>query len=500
MVINTNTAAMVAQAAQAKTNKAMDTAMERLSTGQRINSASDDAAGLSISTRLEANIRGLNMAMKNAADGQSLIDTAEGAMNEQANILQRMRELAVQASNDTNSAVDRLSLQDEMAQLRTELDRIASTTTWAGDKLLDGNFLSKNFQIGAMASENVTVSIGATSSSSLGVHRIDGTATAMAVTDSASDKTVTDFDVLGKDGAAEAAVSAGADAKAVAAAINADSSSTGVTATAVTKARISLDAVPTSTVTLNINGGGTKTSISVSLVTNSDLTNLKDAINAVAGTTQVTANFDGTDKSKLILTEADGDDILLENFSDTGTATNLSVEAGNYDGTSWATAVDAISAATGANDIVVNGVVRMESSQAFTVSDEESGATNTTAATGYFGNTNDSASSSLSATSSISVGTLAGAQSAISVLDGAIARVNEIRSDLGSISNRLDHTISNISNIVVNTEASRSRIGDADFAAETSNLTKAQILSQAATAMLAQANASKQSVLSLLQG
>ena len=500
MVINTNTASLVAQAAQANTNKAMDTAMERLSTGQRINSASDDAAGMSISTRLEANIRGLNMAMKNAADGQSLIDTAEGAMDEQANILQRMRELAVQSSNDTNSVADRMSIQDEVAQLRTELDRISSTTSWAGDKLLDGNFLSKNFQIGAKASENVSVSIGSTSSASLGVHRLDGTATAQLVTDAASDKTVTDFDVLGKDGAAEAAVSAGATAKAVAAAVNADSTSTGVTATAVTKARISLDAVPSSTVTLNINGGGTKTSLSVSLVSNNDLTNLKDAINAVAGTTQVTATFDGTDKSKLILTEADGDDILLENFSDTGTATNLSVEAGNYAGTSWATAVDAVSAATGANDIVVNGVVRMESSQAFTVSDEESGSTNTTAATGYFGSGNDSGSSSLTAVSAVNVGTLSGAQSAIAVIDGALARVNEIRSDLGAISNRLDHTISNLSNVVVNTEASQSRIQDADFAAETSNLTKSQILSQAATAMLAQANASKQSVLSLLQG
>jgi len=500
MVINTNTASLVAQAAQAKTNKAMDTAMERLSTGQRINSASDDAAGLSISTRLEANIRGLNMAMKNAADGQSLIDTAEGAMNEQANILQRMRELAVQASNDTNSAADRLSLQDEMTQLRTELDRIASTTTWAGDKLLDGNFLSKNFQIGAMASENVTVSIGSTSSSCLGVYRLDTTAQAMTMTDETSTKTATDFDVLGKEGAAEAAFTAGSDAKAVAAAVNADTASTGVTATAVTKARISLAAVPVSTVTMTINGGGTATAISASVVSNDDLTALKDAINAVAGTTQVTAVFDGTDKSKLILTEADGDDILLQDFGN-GAATNLSVEAGNYDGTSWETAVTVAShTTTPANDAVVNGVVRMESSQSFTVSDQEEAAdSDLSAVTGYF-STSSGGTGSLSATSSISLGTRDLAQSAISILDGAIARVNEIRSELGSVSNRLDHTISNLSNVVVNTEASRSRVQDADFAAETSNLTKTQILSQAATAMLAQANASKQSVLTLLQG
>jgi flagellin len=386
-----------------------------------------------------------------------------------------------------------------MTQLRTELDRIASTTTWAGDKLLDGNFLSKNFQIGAMASENVTVSIGSTSSSSLGVYRLDTTAQAMTMTDETSTKTATDFDVLGKEGAAEAAFTAGSDAKAVAAAVNADTASTGVTATAVTKARISLAAVPVSTVTMTINGGGTATAISASVVSNDDLTALKDAINAVAGTTQVTAVFDGTDKSKLILTEADGDDILLQDFGN-GAATNLSVEAGNYDGTSWDTAVTVAShTTTPANDAVVNGVVRMESSQSFTVSDQEAGTSDLSAVTGYF-STSSGGTGSLSATSSISLGTRDLAQSAISILDGAIARVNEIRSELGSVSNRLDHTISNLSNVVVNTEASRSRVQDADFAAETSNLTKTQILSQAATAMLAQANASKQSVLTLLQG
>jgi flagellin len=140
---------------------------------------------------------------------------------------------------------------------------------------------------------------------------------------------------LGKDGAAEATFAATSTAKTVAAAVNADSSATGVTAQAVTKARIHLDAVPTSVVTFNLNGGGTSAAISATVVSNTDLTSVLDAINALSGTTQVTATFDGTDKSKLILTDADGDDILIENFSDTGTATNLTVEAGNFDGTSW---------------------------------------------------------------------------------------------------------------------------------------------------------------------
>jgi flagellin len=311
---------------------------------------------------------------------------------------------------------------------------------------------------------------------------------------------VTDFDVLGKDGAAQAAFAGGSSAKAVAAAVNADSSSTGVTAQAVTIARISLDAEPDGLVTFSINGGGTETAISETVTSNTDLTNIKNAINSAAGSTGVTADFYGSDKSYLVLTDADGDDIFLSNFSDTGTTTNLNVSVGNFDGTSFSAATTVASLATGANDAVVNGVVRMESTQAFSISGEESGNSPTTGATGYLGNTNASASSSATNVSGIDVSTEAGARSAISVLDGALEAVNETRSELGATSNRLEYTINNLNSMVTNAGASKSRIEDADFAVETSNLTKAQILSQAATAMLAQANASKQSVLSLLQG
>jgi flagellin len=181
-------------------------------------------------------------------------------------------------------------------------------------------------------------------------------------------------------------------------------------------------------------------------------------------------------------------------------AQNLEVEAGNFDGTSWATKVDVASATTPANDAVITGVFRMESSMAFEVNDQEkSGGAQTAITAGYFAAAT-TASSGLSAISSLCVGTSAGAQSAISVIDGALARVNEVRSELGAVSNRLDFTMSNLGNIVINTEASQSRIEDADFAKVTGDLTKSQIMSQAATAMLAQANASKQGVLSLLQG
>jgi flagellin len=508
MVINTNTASLIAQAAQAKTNSAMETAMERLSTGKRINSASDDAAGMAMASRVESQIRGLTIAVRNAGDASSLIDTAEAAMAEQSNMLQRMRELAIQASNGTNSVADRLAIQDEVSQLRSELDRISTTTSWAGNKLLDGSFTTKKFQVGIGATETVSMSITAQGSSDLGVFRFDSTSAVQGVTDAATDKVVTDFDVLGKDGSAEATFAAGSSAKTVAAAVNADSSTTGVTASAVTIARISLSAVPSSTVSFNINGGGTKAAISQTVTSNTDLTTLKDAINAAAGSTGVTADFYGTDKSYLVLTDADGDDILLEDFSDTLVAgTNLSVEAGNFDGTSFGSATTVASAATATatkNDAVIVGVVRMESTKGFTLADQEKGGgvsdTDTSDGTeGYFG-TASGGTASATNVSGIDVATEAGARSAISVLDGAIEAVNETRSELGATSNRLEYTINNLTSMVTNAGASKSRIEDADFAVETSNLTKAQILSQAATAMLAQANASKQSVLSLLQG
>ena len=266
----------------------------------------------------------------------------------------------------------------------------------------------------------------------------------------------------------------------------------------------SLDAVPASTVTFNLNGGGTKAAVSATVVSNTDLTSVLDAINALSGTTEVTATFDGTDKSKLILTDADGDDIFIEHFSETGTATTLRPCRGSWK-LRWH-----IMGSRGrcrkrcywrkSDDAIVSGVVRMESSQAFTVSDQECGYRRQYSRLQGTSVHNAGGTATLSAVSSLSVATTAGAQSAIAVIDGALGRVNEVRSELGAVSTVLDHTISNLGNVVINTEASQSRIEDADFAKVTGDLTKSQIMSQAATAMLAQANASKQGVLSLLQG
>jgi flagellin len=483
----------MASSAASSVNKAMETSMNRLSTGLRINTAADDAAGVAIASRLTAEIRGTNQAIRNAADAQALVDTAEGAHVEIDNILQRMRELAVQSANDTNAGQDRTYLQAEMEQLVSEIDRIAATTTWAGQNVMDGTFASKNFQIGARSNETLTTSVNSMASASIGQHKIDSTAAANTAANSATaTHTTTDFDILGPLGSAQVDFSAQSSAKVVAAAVNNDTSATGVIATAVTKAKLSSVAAGAST--LSVNG----TALSFTIQSTTDLTALKDAFNAVAGTTGVTAAFDGTSKAALILTDGDGDNIALADYTN-GTAT-ASVRAMNYDGTDLSASAAITLTSGGADSSIVTGSFRLSANGAFSVAQQQAGSTaTTTAVTGYF-NTGATASSSLSAVSAVDIGTTSGASSAINVIDGALRMVSSQRADLGAISNRLDSTVSNLTNISTNLEAGRSSIQDADFAAESTALAKAQILQQASTAMLAQANASKQGVLQLLQG
>ena len=502
MVINTNTASLVAQAAQASNNKALDTAMERLSTGMRINAASDDAAGLSIATRMESNISGMNQAIRNAMDAQSLIDTAESSQAETMNLMQRIRELAVQAANDTNSQSDRLALNAEVTQLRTEIDRIASTTTWAGQNLLDGTFVGKSFQIGSFAGETLKINQDAMTSANLGEHSYETVGMASAAdTTATATMASTGFTVLGKDGSAAAAVDAEDDAKALAAAVNVDTADTGVKAAAHTALQFKFGAAtaPTTSTSFSLNGGGTAQTISASITDVTDLTALVTAINSKSGTTGVTAEFNGSDKSKLILREQDGDNITIENFSSLNGSTNLTAtitEQSNYEGTSFSGDITLTSGGT--DSTIYTGVAKLTSTEAFALS--KAAAASVGATDSYFGDTAVSKASSINQVSQIDISTRAGAEAALSVLDTSMLKVAESRGELGAVSNRLDSTVANLTAIVTNTAASQSRIQDADFAAETSNLTKSQILSQAATAMLAQANASKQGVLSLLQG
>ena len=487
--VNTNMGAVVSAANMAKFGRELDTSIERLSSGLRINSAKDDAAGMAIVSKMEAQVRGVTQAIRNATDSQKLIDTSEGAHVETLNILQRMRELAVQSANDTNQAIDRAFLNAEATQLISEIDRIANQTTWNGAKILDGTFSSKQFQLGANANEKVTYSIDSAKSAAIGNYKVTGTAAHTQVTTSAVEAhTLTISCYIGS---STVAVAADATAAEVAASVNSKTASTGVSASAVTKVKLNgLGAA--STVTFTLGNGDNTASISATMTDESDLRALKDAINAAAGTTGITAEMSSTTNADVILTHSTGADIIITDFTDSG-AGDLDFTALTSAGADTAASIE-LDEVDGQEVAHAFGQLDFSSHKTFTVDSDENDVTE------GFLTTVASNTSSLSAVSSISLGTASGAETAIEIIDGAINKINQSRADLGAISNRLDSTISNLTNVATNVEGSMSNIRDADFSQETSKLTRAQILTQAATSMLAQANTSKQSILALLQG
>jgi flagellin len=474
--------ALRSQRALGGSTRQLDRAMERLSSGLRINSAKDDAAGLVISNRMESQIRGLNVASRNANDAISLSQTAEGAMSEATTVLQRMRDLAIQAANDTNTATDRANLQKEVLQLKAEIDRIAQTTTFNGRNLLDGSFSGMTFHIGAAANETVSVSMGSIRGTAIGNHVIAGGTMTTAVAGSTNNGVAADANgyvisgVLGT--GTTAAITANQSAYSIASSVNAVSAQTGVSATARTTA--TLDTLTAAgAVTFNLVGRnvGAAVAISASVASVSDLSAIADAINAHASTTGVTAVANGGTVS---LTQEEGYDIALTTFAN-ATAGNQSI---NLTGASGAAAT---LTEGGSVDGVVGGGVTLNSSSSYSI--------DAVSATVLASN-----SSSLANVSSISIGTRIGAESAIGTIDAALQFVDDLRADLGAVQNRLESTINNLMNVAENLSAAKSRIVDADFAQETAALTRAQILQQAGTAMMAQANTAPQTALQLLQG
>jgi flagellin len=470
--------------------------LQRLSSGLRINSAKDDAAGLAISDRMTAQIRGLNQAVRNANDGVSLAQTAEGALSQSSNLLQRIRELAIQSANATNSATDRAALQSEVNQLKNELNRVASTTTFNGLKVLDGTFVNQAFQVGADANQTISVSISGAAATDLANYSVTGkntnastgtgqaiaaTTTVASVTNNITAQTLT---ISGSTGTTTVSVAAGATAYTIASNVNAVSGVTGVTAKATNTATLaSLSASGTVTFTL---GSGSSTATIQAAVTTSDLSALQKAINNTSGTTGVTATVSG---GTLTLTQADGKDIRIEGFDISGsTGGTLTVTGAGG---------DAVTLTDDAGDsTVVSGTVTFNSPNTFSVSSSVAGSAGSVL--------DAAASTAVSATASlvsaIDIGTASGAQDAIDVVDAALAKVSSIRADLGAIQSRFESTITNLQATSENLSGARSRIQDADFAQETANLTRAQILQQAGVAMLAQANALPQNVLTLIRG
>jgi flagellin len=486
MSINTNISSLTAQRNSSKVQDSLSTAMSRLSSGLRINSAKDDAAGLSISERFTTQIRGLNTAMRNANDAISLAQTAEGALGSVGDNLQRIRELAVQASNATNSASDRAAIQAEASQLVSEIQRVGSQTSFNGIKLLDGSFTSQAFQVGANAGETITVnSIVDARTSALGSHSLtaDGTITGNIVTAASGAVTnavtaataATNFTITTTAGTTSPityAANAGADA--IATAINTGAANVGVTATATNSTTLSsLSAA--GTITFSLNGQA----VSAVVSDQNDLSSLVSAINGVAGSTGVTATFSSTStKNSITLSTTDGRNINLQDFANS-TAGNDSVSFGGTTLTEG-TAVSAVK----------TGTISLSSTK---------GAISTANASAEIFSSAGVNNSSFSSLAAVDLSSASSASAALSVVDAALSQVNSSRADLGAIQNRFTSTISNLQTSSENLSASRSRIQDADFASETASLSRAQVLQQAATAMVAQANQMPQQVLSLLR-
>jgi flagellin len=463
-VISTNIASLNAQRNLNRSQSSMATSLQRLSSGLRINSAKDDAAGLAISERFTAQIRGLNQAVRNSNDGVSLAQTAEGALGEVTNNLQRIRELAVQSANATNSASDRAAMQQEVAQLTAEIDRVAGQTNFNGVKLLDGSFSAQSFQVGANVGETISIAdIADVTKTGLGLDDSSASVTGAAVSGTALAEG--DISINGIDVGAAAG-----NAKAIAAAI--DATATTVSATATTTvdmgtftdeagaANGAVYSLFVGSVTISRTAAGGTGILAADL----DTALTAQTANLAAIGISFTGNFSGDDLS---FVDADGDDVVV---TQNGTLTSAQWSGGI--GTNRGT----VSVTSTGEDLVIAG----------------SGGGLTAAGL--------SAATTTASANTLDVSTVDGANALITAVDTALQTVNGARATLGAVQNRFESVVNSLQTASESLSAARSRIQDTDFAAETANLTKAQILQQAGTAMLSQANSLPQNIMSLLQG
>jgi len=487
ITINTNVMSLNAQRNLNQSQGALSKSMQRLSSGLRINSAKDDAAGLAISDRMTAQIRGLNQASRNANDGISLAQTAEGALQESTNILQRMRELSVQSANDTNSDSDRASMNDEVTQLKAELDRIGQTTQFNGKNLLDGSLSNANggatFQVGANAGANQTinVSIESARTSALGEAStsglVAGGATIAGGTVTVKAGTLSDVNgQLSLDGSALVVAGNGTDQQNSAKNIASAVVGAGYSAT-VTNASFDMGAFAGGTFgadDLTINGVDMSTIDAGGgagiFATEADL---KTAIEAgVANSSYDTATH--------TLTMTDGSNVVIETDGGNAGATSANVNGGG----------------AALTRTVFGSVAVSDTSGALTVdSDLSSGLYGVSVSAGTDGDDGVTTTT----IDAVDVSDRDNAVSAIASIDLALKSVDNIRGGLGAVQNRFESTIANLQNVSENVSAARSRILDADIAQETSSMTKQNILQQAGVSILAQANQAPQLALSLLR-
>ncbi|MDA9148678.1 flagellin [Alphaproteobacteria bacterium] len=588
--INSNTSALYAVNASRKTDRDMETSMQRLSTGLRITNAGDDASGAAISDRMTANIKGIEQSIRNAGDVISMAQVSEGALGEASSTLQRIRELAIQSASDVMSATERNYIQTEVSQLLAEFDRVTKDTTFNEINVLDGSFASRTFQIGIKKGESASVSVGSMRIDQLGAYEqstdvnssdYDASTGAKLVASAtvANHVEADTMTISGQLGSANVTVTAGETARDIAKSINNIFESTGVDATASTQLKFEGLATSGNTGVVSVSFdlyGSNSTAVTISSSVNlgattgvSNFTELRDSINAYTAQTGVEALL-STDFSYLYLTQPEGYDIKIadinfdmETSSDAVStlvdgsgsaiaagATTLTLDSvanmttGDYivgvgipagttvtipvSGTTvtlsnattaeiadnavitvgadrlfkvtgmsedLATAgyqvdlIDANHSSGGLDTAIVTGQITMASSKQFTVNGDIT--------KGLF--TTNPGAATLNKLSGISVLTRQKSTDTLVVLDKAMDRINLERAKLGAIMSRMEKAVDNLSNVAMNTTASKGRIVDADFALESANLTRAQILQQSATAMIAQASKSMQTVLELLR-
>ena len=496
-----------------KTERQMLSAMERISSGKRINNAGDDAAGAAISDRMMATVRALDMSIRNAMDVLSMSQVAESAINEHSQALQRIRELSIQAATDILNAEQRIYLQTEANQLLEEMDRVARDTTFNEIAVLDGTFADRRFQIGSHEREKAVISVANLRIDQLGAYQSNtdiqdaGTADNLAAegnlgtdaTDAASLVVAgDDLTITGLVGQATVDVAAGNTAKEIVNLVNAKFDSTGVSATATTTVKLQgiTDAAGSHVVSFNLYGkNSTAQTISATItlgatVGAADLTGLRDSFNAYTANTGIRATL-SADATDIILVQDEGEDIVLEdvNFasvSDTGTFFRMTAMTPDQE-TSTTTTRDVLDASQANDSIRYSGIVTFHSSQTFTIEGNGGG--------GLYEASPGVAT--LNKVGTIDIRTVSGAVDALKVIDRALDRIHMERAKFGAIMSRMNVVIDNLTNVSANQKTSMARITDANFALESAKLSKSQILQQSAMNMISQASRTMQNVLIL---
>jgi len=457
MVLNTNIGSIQAQRALTESRADMEKAMERLSTGLRINSAADDAAGLAIVERMNTQIRGLTMATKNANDGIALIKTVENALVEVSGMLQRMRELSVQASNDTNTATERAFANNEISQLQLEISRVSLNTRYNGAQVLNGSFAAKTLQVGTESGETISFSIDTVEAATLGAFVLtsqgiaaqqDGTGGGGTPVDGIS--YAQDIIITAGDNSRTVLVDANDSARTIAKRINAVAGATQVTAEGRTFALLSsTDTSGASTAKIEING----TETAAFAISTSDVADAVLKINAISQTTGVQAS--ATDDYKVLLTDKWGDTIKIQNTAGTARLGDLVVQAVANDGTSNNGSAVTMAQSGDNSSATVLGTLRLTSSSEFSVNLADSN----TDRTEWFLDADTPAT--LKTVGEVDVRSRIKASDAIAVIDGAIQKISGMRGGLGTLQNRLDYTVSNLMKVTEYTTGARSRIQDA---------------------------------------